>query len=294
MQKAVEGMVSGNQLQGSDLQSRVVLEGVCKSYGEEWERQDVILDLNAEITPGELTVIVGPSGCGKSTLVNLIAGFETPDRGRILLNDQPVTGPSKDRMVVFQETALIPWQTTYENVVFGPKLRGEMRGKELKEEAERLLHKVGLQEFMHKYPLQLSGGMQRRAELARALINQPKLMIMDEPFRGLDAMSRGLMQEFFLRLFEENRRTNLFVTSEIDEAIFLADRVIVLANRPSHVRAVIDIKLPRPRHYSMLSSPESYAYKRQAMAILHEEAMKSFKSGATSQDFIDSFSRRTK
>ena len=124
---------------------------------------------------------------------------------------------------------------------------------------------------MHKYPLQLSGGMQRRAELARALINQPQIMIMDEPFRGLDAMSRGLMQEFFLRLFEEHRRTNLFVTSEIDEAIFLADRLVVLSNRPARLRCVIDIHLPRPRHYQMLSSPEAYQYKREAMEILHEE-----------------------
>ncbi len=299
MQKAVEVQVSEIASRGKEPvadhgsgQSRVVLEDISKSYGEEWERQEVIGNLSAEITPGELTVIVGPSGCGKSTLVNLIAGFEQPDSGRILLNGEPIRGPGNDRMVVFQETALIPWQTTYENVVFGPRLRGELSGKALKDEAERLLNKVGLREFMHKYPLQLSGGMQRRAELARALINQPKLMIMDEPFRGLDAMSRGLMQEFFLRLFEENRRTNLFVTSEIDEAIFLADRLIVLANRPSHVRAVIDIRLPRPRHYSMLSSPEAYAYKREAMGILYEEAMKSFRNTAQSQDFMDAMSKR--
>lgn len=272
-------------------QAHVVLKGVSKSYGEEWERNDVITDLSAEITPGALTVIVGPSGCGKSTLVNLIAGFELPDSGEILLDGAPVTGPGKDRMVVFQETALIPWQTTYQNVVFGPKLRGDIKGKELHDEAKRLLHMVGLGEFMHKYPIQLSGGMQRRAELARALINQPKLMIMDEPFRGLDAMSRGLMQEFFLRLFEENRRTNLFVTSEIDEAIFLADRMIVLSNRPAKVRTVIDIRLPRPRHYSMLSSPEAFQYKREAMAILHEEAMKNFRASGNSQDFIEAFSR---
>lgn len=294
MQKAIEVTMNGAEKTMSGIpKSSVVLEGVSKSYGEEWEKQDVILDLSAEITPGDLTVVVGPSGAGKTTLVNLIAGFETPDKGRILLNGKPVSGPGRDRMVVFQETALIPWQTTYQNVVFGPKLRGEMSGSELKTEAERLLMKVGLKDFMHKYPIQLSGGMQRRAELARAMINRPELMIMDEPFRGLDAMSRGLMQEFFLRLFEENRRTNLFVTSEIDEAIFLADRLIVLSNRPAHVRTVIDIKLPRPRHYSMLSSPEAYVYKRDAMAILHEEAMKSFRATGTSQDFIEAFSRRS-
>ena len=262
--------------------SHLVVENISKGYGDEWDFQDVISELSLDVLPGKMTVVVGPSGCGKSTLVNLIAGYEKPDTGRIEIDDKLVTGPGKDRMVVFQETALIPWQTTYQNVAFGPKLRGEKRGSELDEEVKRLLVKVGLGEFMYKYPLQLSGGMQRRAELARALINQPRIMIMDEPFRGLDAMSRGLMQEFFLRLFEENRRTNLFVTSEIDEAIFLADRLVILSNRPATVRKVIDIDLPRPRHYSMLNSSKAFAYKREAMDILHEEAMKSFRPSASS------------
>ncbi len=260
--------------------ARLVIDNVSKAYGEAWERQSVLEGLNAEIRPGELTVIIGPSGCGKSTLVNLLAGFEQPDTGQILLDSERVTGPSKEKMVVFQETALMPWQTTYENIIFGPKIRGEMSEAELKKEANALLVKVGLQDFAHKYPLQLSGGMQRRAELARALINHPRLLIMDEPFRGLDAMSRGLMQEFFLKLFEENRRTNVFVTSEIDEAIFLADRLVILSNKPARVRATIDIALPRPRHYSMLKSPEAFAYKRDAMAILYEEAKRSFRSEA--------------
>jgi len=272
-------------------QSKVEVRDVAKAYGEEWAIEQVIDDLSFVVPPGELTVIVGPSGCGKSTLVNLIAGFERPDSGDILLDDRPISGPAKDRMVVFQETALIPWQTTYENIVFGPKLRGDIKGKALKEEAENLLVKVGLGEFMHKYPIQLSGGMQRRAELARALINEPRVMIMDEPFRGLDAMSRGLMQEFFLKLFEENRRTNLFVTSEIDEAIFLADNIIVLSNQPAHVRKIIPIELPRPRDYKMLSSPEAFEYKREAMEILHEEAMRSFKAGAVS-DLAEAYAKR--
>lgn len=269
--------------------SHLQVQNISKAYGDEWDSQQVISDLSLDIPPGKLTVVVGPSGCGKSTLVNLIAGFEKPDSGQVLLDGKPVTGPAKDRMVVFQETALIPWQTTYQNVVFGPKLRGDLRGKALDDEAKRLLVKVGLGEFMHKYPLQLSGGMQRRAELARALINEPRIMIMDEPFRGLDAMSRGLMQEFFLRLFEENRRTNLFVTSEIDEAIFLADRLVILSNRPASVRKVLEIELPRPRHYTMLSSSEAYAYKRDAMELLHEEAMKSFRSPSAGSNFKQNF-----
>ena len=271
-------------------QSKVEFRHVSKAYGEEWDLEPVIENLSVDVLPGELTVIVGPSGCGKSTIVNLIAGFEKPDSGKILLDDSLVTGPARDRMVVFQESALIPWQTTYENIVFGPKLRGDLKGNALRAEAERLLVKVGLGEFKNKYPLQLSGGMQRRAELARALINNPRIMIMDEPFRGLDAMSRGLMQEFFLRLFEENRRTNLFVTSEIDEAIFLADRIVVLSNRPAKVREVIEVNLPRPRDYKMLNSPEAYEIKREAMGILHEEAMKSFTSGSGA-DFAETYGK---
>ncbi len=260
------------------------LRNVCRGFGDEWNREEVISDFNLSINPGELTVLVGPSGCGKTTLVNMLAGFDKPDTGQVLLNEKLITGPGMDRMVVFQETALMPWLTAYQNVVFGPKIRNDLRGRELKKKADYLFEKVGLVEFKDKYPIQLSGGMQRRAELARAMINDPLVMIMDEPFRGLDAMSRELMQEFFVRLFEENRRTNIFVTSEIDEAIFLADRLVVLSNRPTSVRKIIDIKLPRPRELNVLSSTEAYKYKRDAMELLHEEALKNFKRSTPKAD----------
>ena len=256
--------------------SRVEMKNVSKAYGETWDSEEVLQNISVDFPAGELTVIVGPSGCGKSTLVNLLAGFERPDEGEVSIDGQLITGPAKDRMVVFQETALIPWQTTLENVTFGPKMRGEKTGSLLEKEAKELLVKVGLGEFIHKFPIQLSGGMQRRAELARALINEPTVMIMDEPFRGLDAMSRSLMQEFFLELFEENKKTNIFVTSEIDEAIFLADNLVILSNKPTTVQTVIKIDLPRPRNYKMLTSAKAFKYRKQAMELLHGEAMKSF------------------
>ncbi len=268
------------------------IRNVSKSFGEDWERETVVENLNFDVKNNKLTAIVGPSGCGKSTVVNLLAGFEIPDTGQVLSAGEPVTGPSKDRLVVFQENALMPWLTTYENVVFGPKLRGDMPDDELQNAAEKIIETVGLKEFKEKFPLQLSGGMQRRAELARALINQPLVMIMDEPFRGLDAMTRQLMQEFYLRLCEEGGNTNVFVTSELEEAIILADYLVILSNRPATLREVIEIDLPRPRNLDMLSSTEAYKFKRKAMEILHEEAMKGFKDTDTVNEFMEAYSRQ--
>ena len=276
----------------ADAPDMMQVNNVYKAFGEDWAREMVIENLSLKIRRNQLTAIVGPSGCGKSTVVNLLAGFERPDSGQILLDGRPITGPSKDTLVVFQETALMPWLTTYQNVTFGPKLRGDIPRDQLKEAADSIIETVGLTEFRDKYPLQLSGGMQRRAELARALINQPLVMIMDEPFRGLDAMTRQLMQEFYMRLCEREARTNVFVTSELEEAIILADSLVVLSNRPATVREVVQIDLPRPRNLDMLSSSEAYEYKRHAMEMLHEEALKSFQGVDSSSDFLEAYSRR--
>jgi NitT/TauT family transport system ATP-binding protein len=242
---------------------------------------------------GKLTVLIGPSGSGKSTLINIIAGYESADAGSVLLDGQPVSGPSADRLVVFQEAALFPWMTTLQNVAYGPKVQRQWPRDKIAAEAMRLLEKVGLREFRDKYPSQLSGGMQRRAELARAMINEPRLMLLDEPFRGLDAMTRELMQEYFLALYEEKRQTVLFITSEIDEAIFLADRLLLMSNKPGRIIKAIDIALPRPRQAKLLTSQAYLAYKEEALEILHEEALKAFAGGSkAAADFVEAYASR--
>jgi len=278
------------------LSGRVEVNSISKSYGMGPLRQMVIEDCSFNVESGKLTVLIGPSGCGKTTLINILAGYEAVDSGTLIMNGEPIHGPGWDRLVVFQETALFPWMTTLENVMYGHLVRRERNKKELEAEAMGLLKKVGLADFRDKYPLQLSGGMQRRAELVRALINTPQVMMMDEPFRGLDAMTRELMQEYYLRLFEETQITNLFVTSELEEAIFLADRLIILSNRPARVRKILDINLPRPRELKVLTSDEYLDYKKQALEILHEEAMRAFATGSrlAVADFLEAYAEMGK
>jgi NitT/TauT family transport system ATP-binding protein len=266
--------------------------GVSKRYGTAPATKEVLKDCSFLLEKSRLTVLIGPSGCGKSTLINVLAGYEKPDEGAVFIDGRPVTGPGPDRLVVFQETALFPWMTTFENVSYGPMVRKEMTAGELRETVMKLLELVGLEDFRDKYPTQLSGGMQRRAELVRAMINRPKVMFMDEPFRGLDAMTRSLMQEYYVRLFEEHRGTNLFVTSELEEAIFLADRLILLTNTPCTVKKVLEVNLPRPREFTMMTGREYLEIKREALELLHEEAMKSFAAGAVNAaDFLEAYSQ---
>jgi NitT/TauT family transport system ATP-binding protein len=266
---------------------------VSKSYGDATFLTEVVRDCSFKIERNKLTVMIGPSGCGKSTLIRLLAGFEQPTSGTIAINGQPVSGPGRDRLVLFQESALFPWMNTWDNVMYGPRARREVT-RETTELAEFLLNKVGLAQFRRKYPTQLSGGMQRRAELARAMINNPAVMILDEPFRGLDAMTKVLMWEYYAALFEETRRTNFFVTTDIDEAIFLADRLLIMSNIPTQVRAVLEIDLPRPRtQLELVENDRANEIKMQALSILHEEAMKSFSRGSkAAADFVEAYSKR--
>lgn len=271
----------------------IIVSNVSKSYGAAQFSKEVVKDCSFTIERAKLTVMIGPSGCGKSTLIRLLAGFEKPTSGSLTLNGEPINGPARDRLVLFQETALFPWMTTYDNILYGPRARGEVTPETL-EFAEFLLNKVGLQDFRKKYPTQLSGGMQRRAELARAMINNPQVMILDEPFRGLDAMTKELMWEYYSALYEENRRTNFFVTTDIDEAIFLADRLLIMSNIPTQVRTVLEVDVPRPRKLAdLVENDRSNEIKMQALSILHEEAMKSFSRGSkAAADFVDAYSKR--
>jgi sulfonate transport system ATP-binding protein len=256
---------------------------VGKVYSRGNSPEVVLRKCSLEVQPGKLSVLIGPSGCGKSTLVKLIAGYERPSVGTITMDGKNVAGPGPDRIVVFQETALFPWMSLLDNVAYGPIQKG-VPVRDAQDEAKRLLSKVGLRGFENSFPDELSGGMQRRAEVIRALINKPKLMLLDEPFRGLDHMTRGLMQEYFLALFEESRMTTLFVTSEVEEALFLADRLIILGYKPTEVKAVIDVSLPRPREFHMLTSDIYAELKERALGLLYEEALRAFKTDASVTD----------
>jgi len=235
---------------------------------------NVLEDCTFDIEPGKLTVLMGTSGCGKSTLAYILAGYLQPDTGTLTMDGQPVRGPGPDRIMVFQETALWPWMTIMENVLFGPRVMSSMSMHLAEEKALQLLMKFGLIDFRDKYPGQLSGGMKRRAELAQALINNPKLMILDEPFRGLDIMTRELMQEYYLKLYEETRLTTLFITSELEEAIFLGDRVLVMSGTPGRVIKSLNLDLPHPRKFEVLTSERYIEIKKELMEALHLDSTK--------------------
>ncbi len=232
---------------------------------------DVLNGCSFHVEPGSLSVVIGPSGCGKSTLAYILAGYLEPDQGEITLAGEPVAGAGPDRLMVFQETALWPWMSILDNVTFGPLVRGDLTKDEARRRAQDLLERFGLLAFKDKYPHQLSGGMKRRAEIAQALINSPKMMILDEPFRGLDVMTRELMQEYFLEVFEDTRLTTLFITSEIEEAIFLADRILVMAPEGGAIIDTLEVDLPRPRTFDMMASKRYQEIKAATLEVLYRD-----------------------
>ena len=226
--------------------------------------------VDLEIADGEFVAVLGPSGCGKSTLLNAIAGFESLTGGAVSFFGEPVTRPGTDRAVVFQEPALFPWLTVWDNVVFSPKINGRTR-RDYEAEARRYLRLVGLERFARHLPDQLSGGMKQRVGIARTLMMHPRIFLMDEPFGALDAQTRLEMQELLLQTWEELKRTVLFITHDIDEAILLADVVYVMTARPGTIRSRIPIALERPRTVDMLTTAAFNDLRRDIMMQIREE-----------------------
>jgi NitT/TauT family transport system ATP-binding protein len=227
---------------------------------------------NLTVLDNDFVTILGPSGCGKSTLLRLVAGLDRPTTGQIILNGIPVSEPGPDRGMVFQSYTLFPWLTVADNIAFGLREKGVPAHRRATIVREWLV-RIGLVSFEHHYPKQLSGGMQQRTAIARALANDPAILLLDEPFGALDNQTRALMQELLLDIWERERKTVLFVTHDIEEAIFLASRVVVMTARPGRIKADVAIDLPHPRHYTIKTSPEFSALKARLTEEIRAEVV---------------------
>jgi ABC-type nitrate/sulfonate/bicarbonate transport system ATPase subunit len=231
-------------------------------------------DVNLAVQDREIVTLVGASGCGKSTLLNLIAGFETPTLGQVLVDGQSIKGPGPDRGVVFQQTALFPWLSVEDNIGFGLSLRANQGKADRRQVVERMLQRTGLSPFRERRPAELSGGMRQRAAIASVLAINPSTLLMDEPFGSLDSLTRSIMQDFLLEIWEEQRKTVVLVTHDIDEAIYLADKTVVMTAHPGRICEVIDVNLPRPRRYEMRSEARFIALRDHVTEIVRTEAIK--------------------
>ena len=240
---------------------------------------DALQPIDLSVARNDFISILGPSGCGKSTLLRIVAGLDTPSAGRVLLDGQPVTRPGPDRGMVFQSYTLFPWLTVLDNICFGLREK-KMPLPEQREHAAYFIDRVGLNGFERHYPKQLSGGMQQRTALARALANDPQILLLDEPFGALDNQTRTLMQELLLGIWEADRKTVLFVTHDIDEAVFMANRVVVFTARPGRIKSEVEIDLPHPRHYTVKTTPAFAGYKAMLTESIREESMKAMRQTA--------------
>jgi NitT/TauT family transport system ATP-binding protein len=249
------------------------LSKVSKEFVTGERRVSALEDIELEVGAREFAALLGPSGCGKSTLLNMVAGFERPTRGGVRAAGEEVTAPSPQRAVVFQEPALFPWLSVLDNVVFGPKTQGEPAAA-YRSRARQILEQVGLVGFESHYPAELSGGMRQRVGIARVLIMQPQILLMDEPFGSLDAQTRSLMQELLLEVWERHQQTVLFITHDIEEALLLADRVHVMTARPGRIKKTIRVGLPRPRAMEITTSPEFNHLRREVLALIREESQR--------------------
>ena len=270
---------------GMATEGHVEVRNITKIYDPLGVNVLAVHKCSFAINPGEFMAIVGPSGCGKTTCLNILAGFERVTEGEICVDGQCVASthkvltPGPDRVVVFQSGALFPWKTVLENVCFGPMVQGVMIKKEAVKKGMELLSIAGLDGFENEYPMNISSGMQRRVEIVRALINEPKILLMDEPFRALDAMTKSVMHKYLLDLFDVIGKTIMFITHDLDEAIYLADRVLVMTTRPGTVKKWIHVDIPRPRDIGVKVSDRFLELRREEIEAVHEEALKAFERG---------------
>ena len=233
--------------------------------------------ISLTVPDGQFACIVGPSGCGKSTLLMVAAGLVTPSEGEVLVDGKPATEPGADRGMVFQSYSLYPWLSVRRNIEFGMEIKRTPRpGRQ--QRSNELIHLMKLDGFAEAYPKVLSGGMKQRAAIARALANDPRVLLMDEPFGALDALTRQIMQEMLTDLWQRYRKTVLFVTHDIDEAIFLGDVIYIMTNRPGRIRTTLNVDLPRPRTFDMVSGPRFAELRNQVVGVIHEESMKAVES----------------
>jgi NitT/TauT family transport system ATP-binding protein len=239
-----------------------------------------------DIPGGEICMIVGPSGCGKTTLLNAIAGFHGITLGRIDLDGRMLCGPGKpiadpgaDRVVVFQNGALFPWKTTLQNICFGPLMQGRLGRREVHDKARAMMADAGLSGTEHRFPGELSSGLKRRVEIVRALMNDPKVLLFDEPYRALDSLTKSVMHESLLDVYYRNKVTIFFITHDLEEAVFLGHRLVIMTSRPCRPKRVLDIDIPHPRDYGVLTSPRFREIMEETSALVHEEAERSFALG---------------
>jgi NitT/TauT family transport system ATP-binding protein len=246
--------------------AKLSINGLTKRFGD----LEVLREIDIAIERGAFISLVGPSGCGKTTLLRIVAGLEPASSGAVLLDGRTVGAPGGDRGFVFQSDNLLPWRTVFDNAIIGPEIAGRAGAAE-KNRIRNLLRLVGLEGFENYFPRQLSGGMRQRVNLARALAIDPDILLMDEPFSALDAQTREIMQTELMRIWEEGRKTVLFVTHQIDEAVFLSDRVLVLARRPGRIQESIDVALPRPRSLALKRAPEFVAYVDRIWRLIEDD-----------------------
>jgi NitT/TauT family transport system ATP-binding protein len=251
----------------------IEIRGVWKEFAKGERRVMALQDIDLDVAQREFVAILGPSGCGKSTLLNMVAGFDHPTRGTVKVEGEEIVEPSPRRCVVFQEPALFPWLTVMDNVVFGPKNRRQPAA-EYRPRAAQIIEQVGLRGFEASYPAELSGGMRQRVGIARVLIMEPRVLLMDEPFGSLDAQTRSLMQELLLALWQRHQQTVLFITHDIEEALLLADRVCVMTARPGRIKKSIPVPMPRPRSIELTLSPEFNALRREVLDLIREESVR--------------------